>query len=146
MPFRPSLDRRVYAAALHLYPPAFRREFGPEMLRDFDDAQSETWCRPGARAVFVVHIAADLARSIVWQWLRSGLPAIAVVSAAATLLSIAAISRLWPTRAMEMPLRPADRELLGLIILAIVVILLIATTIVLTIWSAPTRSLRRRRR
>jgi len=146
MRFRPSLDRRVYEATLYLYPPAFRREFGQEMLCDFDEAHAETWCHRGRRAMFLTHIGADLARSVVWQWWRSGLPAIAVVSAAATLLTIAVISRLWPTRAMEMPLSPADRELLGVIILAIVVILLIATTIVLTIWSAPTRSLRRRRR
>ena len=145
MPFRPSLDRRVYEAALHFYPPAFRREFGPEMLRDFDEAHSETWCRRGPRAVFLVHIAADLARSIVWQWLRSGLPAIGVLAAVATSLSLGAISRLWPSGTMAMPSSPADRELVGLILLAIVAILLIATTIVLTVWATPIRSVRRRR-
>jgi hypothetical protein len=145
MRFRPSLDRRIYDAALYLYPPAFRREFSPEMLRDFDEAQSETWCHRGQRAMFLAHIGADLLRSVVWQWWRSGLPAIAVVSAASTLLSIAAISRLWPIRPMEMPVSPADRELVGLLLLTIVAILLIAATIVLTIWATPIRSVRRRR-
>lgn len=148
MSFRPTLARRIYGAALYLYPPAFRREFGPEMLRDFDEALAERWGRRGRRSLFLTHIGTDLARSAAWQWLRSGLPAIAVLSAGATLLSIAMMSHVWPRQTSEMvlPSSPADRELLGLLILAILAILLIATTIVLTIWATPIRRVHRRRR
>ncbi len=146
MPFRAPFRRRVYGAALYLYPPAFRREFGPEMLSDFDEALGERWCRRGRQALFFAHIATDLAVSVARQWWRSGLPLIAVVAASGTLLSLAALSRLWPVRRMELPLNPADRDLVGLILLAIVVILLIATTIVLTIWSTPIRRVPQRRR
>jgi hypothetical protein len=148
MSFRPTLDRRIYEAALYLYPPAFRREFSAEMLQDFDDAQAETWCRRGRRALFLVHLALDLARSAVWQWLRSGLPAVVVLSAGATLISvsIAGMSRAWPPGTMALPSSHADRELLGLLILATVALLVIAMTIVLTIWATPIRRLQRRRR
>jgi hypothetical protein len=148
MPFRLTFGRRLYGAALYLYPPAFRREFGPEMIRDFDEALAERWCRRGLLALFLAHIGADLARSAAWQWLRSGLPAVAAAAASATLVSLAAMSHVWPrpTGEMVLPSNPADRELLGLLILAVLAILLIATTIVLTLWAAPVRRLQRRRR
>jgi hypothetical protein len=148
MAFRRTLDRRIYEAALYLYPPAFRREFGAEMLQDFDEAQAETWCRRGRRALFLVHLTTDLARSAMWQWLRSGLPAVVGLSAGATLISvsIAGLSRAGPAGPMPMPSSHADRELLGLLILATVAMLVIAMTIVLTIWATPIRRLPRRRR
>ena len=78
-----SFDARLYRAALHLCPGEFRREHGEEMACDFDEARGEV-ASAGARAVWMLRLlmGLDLARTIVVQWLRTGLPAIGCVALA----------------------------------------------------------------
>ena len=76
-----SFDARLYRAALQLCPGEFRREHGDEMACDFDEARGEV-ASAGARAVWTLRLlmGVDLARTIVVQWLRTGLPAIGCVA------------------------------------------------------------------
>src|SRR6185295_11324783 len=76
------IEARLYRAALRLCPDAFRRDHGDEMMCDFDDARSEA-AASGARAVwaFRLLVAADLGRTLVVQWLRTGLPVIGCTAA-----------------------------------------------------------------
>ena len=46
-----NLGAKAYRASLQLYPPAFRREFGCEMLHDFHDASRDARDERGRRGV-----------------------------------------------------------------------------------------------
>jgi hypothetical protein len=74
----------IYQALLHLYPPAFRAEFGDEMTLDFEDGTQDAWRArgwPGILSLWAV-IGVDMARTALLQWLRTGLPMLILVSAA----------------------------------------------------------------
>jgi hypothetical protein len=77
-----SLDTRLYRAALHPYPPVFRRDFSGKIVRVFDEARQEMiLTRPeDGLWTFRARMIVDLARTIVGQWLRTGWPCIAVLS------------------------------------------------------------------
>ena len=133
----------IYRAALHLYPPGFRREFGDEMARDFEEATDEAWSATRSRGVLGLwaHTAADLAATAIVQWLRSGLPAIALASAAFALLSVGAAAQL-PRVAVPAPITDADRDLLTVLLLVVVVLMIVAAVLVFNVWFS--RSLVRR--
>ena len=82
----PSLDGRLYRAALSLCPAGFRREHGDEMLRDFDEARGEA-AADGDRALWILRLlmALDLVRTFAIQWVRSGFLAIGLASVLLTL-------------------------------------------------------------
>jgi hypothetical protein len=134
----PSLDGRLYRAALSLCPAGFRREHGDEMVRDFDEARGEA-AADGHRALWILRflMAVDIVRTVGIQWLRSGLPAIGLASTLVTLAlaegiaSLALRARFAP---FQMPANPVDAEVLGLLLLAVMCVMLIAMTIVLTQW------------
>lgn len=134
----------IYQAALYLYPPAFRREFGSEMARDFEESTAEIWRATRWRGVFGLwaHTGADLATTATVQWLRSGLPAIALASAAFAILSVGTAAQLVPRVSIPAPLTEADRDLLALLLLAIVVLLIVVAVLVFNLWFS--RSLVRR--
>jgi hypothetical protein len=127
---------RLYRAALFLYPPAFRREFSTEMTRDFHEATEETrivgrrrdllalWCRIGA----------DLAGTIVVQWLRTGLPVLLLCSIAGAIAAASVAANMVPHEALVPPAGDHDRDLMTLIMLTGVVLLVIAATILFTFW------------
>lgn len=48
----------LYRGALRLYPGVFRRDFGPEMARDFADGVTDALADRRLPA-FLIHIAAD---------------------------------------------------------------------------------------
>ncbi|PYR38096.1 MAG: hypothetical protein DMF90_04540, partial [Acidobacteria bacterium] len=62
----PGIGVRVYEAALQLYPPAFRREFGVEMVRDVREASLESAASRGWRdvATFWLAIAGDVLMTV----------------------------------------------------------------------------------
>jgi hypothetical protein len=134
----PSLDGRLYRAALSLCPASFRREHGDEMLRDFDEARGEA-AADGDRALWILRLlmAVDLVRTFGIQWLRSGFPAIGLASILVTLAlaeglaSLALRARFAP---FQMPADPLDAEVLGLLLLAVMCVMLIAMTIVISLW------------
>ena len=143
-----SLDGRLYRAALSLCPAGFRREHGDEMLRDFDEARGEA-AADGDRALWILRLlmAVDLVRTFGIQWLRSGFPAIGLASVLLTLAlaeglaTLALRARFAP---FQMPVNPVDAEILGLLLLAVMSVMLIAMTIVISLWvSRPRRRGRR---
>src|SRR5690349_2825296 len=81
------MKRSVYRSVLWLHPPAFRREFAGEMLWIFDEAAAEQ----GSAGLI-----ADAARSVLRQWIASGLwkVVLALAAAAAELLFIAPLANI----------------------------------------------------
>lgn len=143
-----SLEGYCYRIVLMLCPPVFRREHGDEMSRDFDELRGEA-AALGNGALWTLRLAAavDLARTFGVQWLRTGLPVIALVAASvqiAIALGLAAFARL-ATLAIQAPRpdAPADVEVMGILLIAITSFLLIGMTITLNLWV--TRLNRRRR-
>jgi hypothetical protein len=113
-----------YRAFLHLYPSAFRREFGDEITADFDDATEEAWRANGLRGVLSVWLlaGADVARAALLQWCRTGLPALLVFSVTWSTLMFSILAhqyvQLEPTL---LPIRPTPvSELFLLVPLGIV--------------------------
>lgn len=138
--------RAIYRAALRLYPPAFRREFSAEMARDFDDAIAETRAEGGRGELAALwrSTGADLARTLIVEWLRTGLPVLMLTAAAGTAIAakVAATVVLQPPLAL--PIEQADRDILTLLVLTCAVLLVICATIIFTFWFSrpPRRRLR----
>jgi len=142
-----SVDVWTYRALLALYPPAFRREFHDEMLEDFVLALGEARAS-GPRAVrqFRRHTVIDAAYSLPLQWFRSAWPALL-----GALLVLPVFwgswlgSHLGKRTRFVLPAGSPERDVLGLVLLATVSVVLIATTIIVTVlFTSP--HLRRRSR
>lgn len=141
-----SLDARLYRAAQYLYPPAFRREFSEEIVRVFDESRLDTETTGDGRALwlFRARMSADLADAIVRQWLRSGWPAFAAAALLYSLTMVSALASLWRRAPFALPRAITDADAIALTLLAAIVLVIIATTIILTLWF--TRPLLYRRR
>jgi hypothetical protein len=138
-------DARLYRAALYLCPGEFRREHGVEMACDFDEACAEV-APAGARAAWTLRLlmGADLARTIVVQWLRTGLPAIGCVALLCSLVLTAALASAVRRLTFRLPTEGVDAEGVGVVLLAAVVVMVIVATIVFNHWvHRPRRSARR---
>ena len=133
----------IYRTALYLYPPGFRREFAGEMARDFEEATVEVWRATRWRGVLALwmHTGTDLATTAVVQWLRSGLPAIALASAAFAILSVSAAAQ-FPRVSIPTQLTEADRDVVTVLLLVVVVLMIVAAVLVFNLWFS--RSLVRR--
>jgi len=131
---------------VYLYPPAFRREFSREMVRVFREVRHETQVANPESGLwtFWALMSADLARTVVLQWLRTGWPFIVVVSTLYPLTAASALASFWRRSSFVLPSGSADADLVALVLLVAIVLLVIATTIVLTLWF--TRPLLYRRR
>jgi hypothetical protein len=140
-----SFDARLYRAALYLYPPVFRRDFSAEILCDFDQARDEAAGGRGLWA-FRAELLADLAVSLPRQWLSSGWPAILGGALGGPFIMASGVARLWQWQGplVVLPAGHADADAIGLILLATVSLVVIASTIVFTLWLAPSPHRRRR--
>jgi hypothetical protein len=136
MPPTASLDTRFYRAAPYLYPPAFRREFSGEIVRVFNEARHETQVASPAGGLwaFRARMIADLASAVVDQWLRTGWPFIVVISMLYPLMAASALARLWRRTPFVLPRGTSDADAIVLALLAAIVLVVIATTIILTLW------------
>jgi hypothetical protein len=143
MPRTLAAAARLYRAGLYLYPPAFRREFAGEMRRDFEEATGDCWAAGGWRSVVSLwtHTSADLATSAGIQWLRSGLPLIAIVAAAIAMLTVTLAAQLSRVT-VPVPLTDADRDVVTITLMAVVVLMIIVAVLVFNLWFS--RSLVRR--
>jgi hypothetical protein len=143
---RTPLDARLYLAALALCPPAFRREFGAEMARDFDEARAEAKAQ-GPRAVWTFRgdIARDWLLTFARQWLRSGWPVIVAAAILGPLAGASALASLWPPAVITVPVNTPDGEVLALELLITIVFFVIASTIIFTLAFARRRRPRARR-
>ena len=142
----PGIGVRVYEAALQLYPPAFRREFGVEMVRDVREASLESAASRGWRdvATFWLAIAGDMLMTVPLEWCRTGLPLLALVSALPGAAFLGVLARVERRAWLVVPEQVADREILALVLLVTVVLFLILATIMFTLWFARPRRSRRR--
>jgi hypothetical protein len=142
----PDVAATVYQAALNLYPPAFRREFGTEMVHDFREASRETRASEGLKglAAFWCSIATDLVMTVVLEWCRTGLPLLTLASAVPVVTFLGVLSRVDRRAQVILPDAGADRELLAVILLVAVLLLVIAATIIFTLWFARPLIYRRR--
>jgi hypothetical protein len=144
-----SFEGQCYRIALMLCPPVFRREHGDDMSRDFDDLRGEAAaCGNGALWTLRLAMTIDLIRTLGVQWLRTGLPVIALVAASVQLaiaIGLAAFARL---AAIAMPkpdhrVTHADAEVMAILLIGITSLLVIVMTIAINLWV--TRLNRRRR-
>jgi hypothetical protein len=141
----PSLEARLYRAALRLCPGEFRREHGHEMAWDFDEARGEAASAGvGARGLLRLLIGLDLARTIGVQWLRTGLPAIGCVALLCSLLVSAGVTSAVLRLTFRIPAEGADAESIGVVLLAAVVLMVIVVTIVFNLWVHRPRRVARR--
>jgi len=140
------IGARVYYAALFLCPPAFRREFSNEMARDVDDAAEDMRSDGGAVALMLwIGIAADLASTVVVQWLRTGWPVLATCSIAGAIAATRVAASMLPHQPLPVPASAHDRDLMTLMLLTGTVLLVIVSTIVFTFWFSRPAPRRRRR-
>jgi hypothetical protein len=138
------IGARVYYAALFLCPPAFRREFSTEMARDVDDAAEDMRSAGGAALMLWIGITADLASTVVVQWLRTGWPVLAACSIAGAIAATRVAANMLLHEPLPVPASAHDRDLMTLLLLTGTVLLVIVATIVFTFWFS--RPLTRRRR
>ena len=144
-PWKP-FDTRCYQVLLALYPPAFRREFGDEMRKDFDLGLIEARGNgPDALRAFRCHATADGLAALVVQWMRSGWPLIVALSVVVPFATTAWLASIWRRSLFVMPEGARDIEVLGIVLLASVSIVIIAATIIVTVRFTPPH-LRRRTR
>ncbi len=139
-------SERTYRLLLRLYPSSFRREFGHEMALDFDEAGREAWNDRQWEGLiaFWGRMSADFAATVAIQWMRTGLPAIALVSVLVAMGVTSAAAQIVPRGPMGSTFTPDERDLAMLILLVGVVLSVIAATIAFTLCF--TRPLMRRRR
>lgn len=142
---RTPLDARLYRIGLRLCPGEFRRDHADEMACDFEDARSEA-AASGTNAVwqFRLLVGADLARTLVVQWMRTGLPLIGGVAVIVTLLlanAVASAAR-FVTERMRVDRLPSDA--VGVILLSSVAVMVIVATIVFNHWVHRPRRIGRR--
>jgi hypothetical protein len=140
-----SLDARLYRAALRLCPGEFRRDHGDEMACDFEDARGEA-AGGGARALWTLRavLGVDLGRTIVVQWLRTGLPAIGCLAAGVSLGLVASLASMARWLAERTATDRETSEGVGIVLLSAIVVMVIVTTIVFNLWVHRSRLVRRR--
>jgi hypothetical protein len=141
----PSFDARLYRAVLRLCPGEFRREHGDEMACDFDEARSEV-ASAGAKAFWRLRLqmGLDLARTLVVQWLRTGLPVIACIALACSFVVSAGLASAVRRLTFRLPTDGVDADGVAMVLLAAVVVLVIVVTIVFNQWvHRPRRVVRR---
>ena len=136
MAARSSVADIVYRTLLRLYPLRFQEDFASDMALDFADARKEAWLEGRWIGLFRVWLraASDVARSLTLQWMRTHIPLIAVVSIAIALSAAAVAQTLVPKEPFFANLQPHDRDLAALMLLTACVVLVIASTIIFTLW------------
>ena len=137
----------AYRAAVQLYPAEFRREFGPEMTRDFVQAMRDAANEHARGSVLRLwaHVGADFLCSLILQWIRTGMPVALLIAGGFSFGGIALIASFMAVRPSALVPPPTiDAEMVALFLIAIGLLLVIASTICVTLWI--TRSFLRRSR
>lgn len=128
-----SLEGRLYRAALSLLPAAFRREHGAEMARDFDQARQEADSAGGFWGLRAC-IAIDFVRTLAVQWVRTGLPLIAVASLLLSVALAEALAAIARRASIRIPVRIEHEDEVIVLFMAQISVVLIALTILLSLW------------
>jgi hypothetical protein len=132
----PVVATQLYQACLLLYPATFRRQFGEEMLCDFEAATRDAWRLHGWVGVGPLWalVLTDLVRSIAAQWLGTGVPLLigfSVVWSATMCTLIAQQFGTGPSPLAQIPAADDDQPLI-LVVMATALVLLIIAIIVVT--------------
>ena len=129
-----SFDSRVYRAALSLCPAGFRRDHGDEMARDFDEARQEA--ADSTSAIWMVRacMSIDLARTLTVQWVRTKLPLIAAASIVIALAIAEALATIARLASVKMPDGIENEDAVVVLFMAEIVVVLIAMTILISLW------------
>jgi len=133
---RSSVADVIYRAILRLYPARFREDFASDMALDFADASDQAWAERRWTGLIGVWTgtAVDVARSLILQWMRTHVPLISIVSIGIALSTAAIAQTITPKGPLFANVKPGDRELVTLILLTACVLLVIASTIIFTLW------------
>jgi hypothetical protein len=134
VPHAPSWISGTYRTALWLCPPAFRRRFGDELARDFEDGLADVR-RTGFRsdvASYLAHGAGDLLKTYVVQWLRAGGVLQALVSTAGLAMVIVVTVLLRAPNRWSQTIAPEDEPMVVLLLVLGALFLVIVATIFLT--------------
>jgi hypothetical protein len=126
----------IYKALLRLYPGRFHDEFAPDMALDFADASDDAWERRRWRGLVALwtRTGADLAASLAVQWMRTGIPLVAIVAFTATSVAASMAFTLAPSGPLLINIAPDDRELVFLLFTTACVLLIVAATIIFSLW------------
>jgi hypothetical protein len=128
-----SLEGRLYRAALTLLPAAFRREHGAEMARDFDEARQEA-DTTSAFWLLRAGISIDLVRTLAVQWVRTGLPLIAIASILLSLALAEGLAAIARRTSVRMPDGLVHEDAVVVLFMAEILVVLIAMTIFISLW------------
>lgn len=139
-----SFDGRLYRAALALFPGAFRRDHGAEMARDFDEARDETADSGSALWLLRCWMAIDLVRTLAVQWVRTGLPIVAVASIFLSLLIAEALATVVQSVRVRIPDGVEHDDIVVVLFMVEICVVIIAMTIFISLWVG--RLMRPRRR
>jgi hypothetical protein len=125
----------LYTALLDLYPRAFRREFGSDMIQDFEEATHEAWTTTGWRGVLSLWLftGLDIACSLPMQWLTSGRLIFSGLALTTAASCAAGIGMLDPRVPYTMRATTPERDELLLLVLATTIVVVIAATIVFSL-------------
>jgi small basic protein len=139
-----SFDGRLYRAALSLFPGAFRRDHGAEMARDFDEARDETADSGSALWLLRCCMAIDLVRTLAVQWVRTGLPIVAVASIFLSLAVAEALATVVQSVRVRIPDGVEHDDIVVVLFMVEICVVVIAMTIFISLWVG--RLMRPRRR
>ena len=97
----------AYRTALWLFPPAFHAVYADCMTADFEDGLADAHRLGSRRRLFgwLGLVAADLVRSITWQWLSTSVPWLTSAYAALILAICEGISSAMLGHEFSLPLR-----------------------------------------
>jgi hypothetical protein len=104
------------------------------MASDFEQASREALdARGGWGALLSLWglVAADFIRTLAIQWLRTGLPLVALVAAFFTSGTVSVLAWMWPSPPVASS--SSDSDVVFLVLIAAVVLLIIASTIVFSL-------------
>jgi hypothetical protein len=120
-----ALVDRLYRTLLWLYPAGFRAQHAGEMALDFADGSDDARLSSGWRGLLAHwYLAlADLAVTIVQQWLRTFWPVVGALSMAVTMLGFVAALRFLPQEAFVLPVDPRQHELALLLLILLGVLI-----------------------
>lgn len=141
-----SIGVRLYRGLLLLYPARFRKQFEVEMACAFEEASHDA-LDDRRRLLALISlwslVAGDLVRTLVIQWVRTGLPLVALGAAFATSGTVSVLAWMWPAQPGAFP--SEDSDLAILLLLVAVVLMVIVSTMVFSLWFLHPLLERRRR-
>lgn len=125
----------LYRLALRLYPAAFRKEFGAELLRDIEIASKESWHARRWRGLLEMWACTivDLTVSILVQRTRAGWPVATWMVGA---VSAATLGVAWHIYrgAWHLVASSGDHEVALLLVAVSAVLLVVLCTLTFTMW------------